>query len=588
MIIPSGPKKERLKFVLTLIDECGISRTDRATKNTAMTNYALCGGEDANRSAIFNKTYAYLDDLQSLLYSPVSLRYNIGDSDNPSILETAKGRAGAAKLRGFARRSETDTLISDGVWWSLVKGKTMIKSAFKREFFHTSLVQPEAFGVRHENHGRLDEDMEAFCHTMILSFEQLTRMVWSRSDRKEILRKAQNYVVSPDGPREAQRQIITGALYPLQPASSGQSSSRGIVDWLQPPIPSLDPRVRAGMVPMHELWVWDDQREDWATFQVIGDEILLMGGLQTVNAFAYSTETKQSDPTLKGHHPFNEICVNPIDGYFWGRSEILNVAMLQEALSSRLEGINRLLRRQEDPSYKISGSAGVNQNLLARFRKGGSYYADSNPTAKIEAETPQITADLWTSLHEYERMFDEMGGLPPTARGHGEAGVRSHAHAETLVRMFSPRFKDRALLVERDVEGIGGLHLDIAKAHISKKLLAWVPKDAAGPQASAPNELIPPPAKGLVAVAFSWPELDEDATLTVDSHSSSPAFVQEAKALTFDLFKIGAMGPEDVVMRSDVSEPEAIIAGIERRAVARQEQAQQAEVVKLASHGGKK
>lgn len=587
MIIPSGPKKERLKFVRNIIDECGVSRSDRSTKNTAMTNYALCGGEDANRSAMFNKTYAYLDDLQSLLYSPVSLRYNIGDPDNPSLLEVAKGRAGAAKLRAYARRSNTDTLISEAVWWSLVKGKTFIKSTFKRDFYHTSLVQPEAFGVRHENHGRLDEDMEAFCHTMILSYEQLTRMVWSRSDRKEILRKAQNYVVSPDGPREAQRQIVTGTLYPLQPASSGNSSSRGIVDWLQPPIPSLDPRVRAGMVPMSELWVWDDQREDWATFQVIGEDIMLLGDLQTVNAFAYDTTTKKSNPTLKGHHPFNEISVNPIDGYFWGRSEILNVAMLQEALTSRLEGINRMLRRQEDPSYKITGSAGVNQNALARFKKGGSYYADANPNAKLEAEYPQIPQDLWGSLHEYERMFDEMGGLPPTARGHGEAGVRSHAHAETLVRMFSPRFKDRALLVERDVEALGGLHLDIAKAHIDKKLTAWVPPDAAGPQASQPNALIPPPAKGMVEVTFSWTDLDDEATLTIDSHSSSPAFVQEAKALTFDLFKIGAMGPEDVVMRSDVSEPEAIIAGIERRAVAKAEAAQQAEIVKLASHSRK-
>ena len=583
------PRGKLAKFARELIDQCMVSRVDRANQNTMMTNYALCGGEDSIRTASFNKTYAYLDDLQSLLYSPVSLRFHIGDADNPNVLEEAKGRAASTKLRRAERRSETDTLISDAVWWSLVKGKTHIKSAYKRSMLHTALVQPDMFGVRHENHGKLDEDMEAFCQSIPLSFEQLTRMVWNRPDRKELLRKAEQFASPVNlGTQQAQRQIVTGGLYPLQPSGSGQpSQARGVVDWMSAPKPMIDPQVHARMVEMFELWVWDDAREDWTTLQLIGDNLLILGENQLINAFAWDTDAKETNPELKGHHPFNEFCVNPIDGYYWGRSEVLNVAMLQEMLSARIDGINRKIKKIEDPSYKASGVAGSNQNALVRFKKPGGYWADTNPNAKLELDAHELPEVLIGWVHEIERMFDEMGGLPPTARGHGDAGVRSHAHAETLVRMFSPRFKDRALLAERSVEGTGGLHLDMFKAHDSKKLIAWVPKDIAGPQGLPPNELIPPPAKNLVAVPFAWTDLDEDAALTVDSHSSSPAFSAEAKALTFDLLKVGAMSPEEVVERSDVSDPEELVAGIQRRSIARAEAAQQAEALKLATHGKK-
>ena len=58
------PRGKLARFARELIDQCMVSRVDRANQNTMMTNYALCGGEDSIRTASFNKTYAYLDDLQ--------------------------------------------------------------------------------------------------------------------------------------------------------------------------------------------------------------------------------------------------------------------------------------------------------------------------------------------------------------------------------------------------------------------------------------------------------------------------------------------------------------------------------------------
>ena len=428
---------------------------------------------------------------------------------------------------------------------------------------HTALVQPDMFGVRHENHGKLDEDMEAFCHAIPLSFEQLTRMVWNRPNKKELLRKAEQFASPVNlGTQQAQRQIVTGGTLPAAALGFGAAEPgarrRRLDERAETDARPAGSRAHGGNVRAVGLGRRARGLDHAATDRRQPPD---PGRKPADQRLRVDTAAKETNPELKGHHPFNEFCVNPIDGYYWGRSEVLNVAMLQEMLSARIDGINRKILKIEDSSYKISGSSGSNQNALTRFKKRGGYWSDTNPNAKIEQDEHELPSVLVEWVHEIERMFDEMGGLPPTARGHGDAGVRSHAHAETLVRMFSPRFKDRALLAERSVEGIGGLHLDMHKAHDPKKLLAWVPKDIAGPQGLPPNELIPPPAKNLVAVPFAWTDLDEDAAVTIDSHSSSPAFSAEAKALAFDLLKVGAMSPEEVVERSDVSDPEELVAG---------------------------
>lgn len=595
------PQRHREKFVRETANDCLVSQTDRINRGSYFKNYALFGSETPNSPAIYNKTYAYLDDLESLLYSPVSLRFHIGDPDLPNILEQAKGRASAQRLRTLARRSDTDTLISEGVFWSLVKGKTFIKQDYKRGGFSPTLIQPESMGVLYEHYSRLDEGMEAFVYSSLITPYQFERMIANNPDREALRKKASRHMrENKNGPSPsdgAMKQVIVGGLYPFQPAGSGSpNNTRGIVDWMGGPNPDLSAKVLQSLMQLDEVWIWDDGRWNeaekkvmpgWATFKLIGDDMLIWGKDLTANLMAWNPESLMEIPELMNKHPFHEICPNRLDGYFWGRSEIVNVALLQEAINSRINGINRLLRLQEDPPTYFKGSTGVNQVALSRFNKPGGYWTDTSPNADMKKMGPELPPDLAASLHEYERMFDEMGGLPPIAKGHGEAGVRSAGHAETLVRMFSPRFKDRALLVERDVEGIGAGMVDLARVHEAKKLVAWVPTELAGLEADKPNKLIIPPAEGLSAVTFSFADLDDDVTVTIDAHSSSPAFSAEAKALVFDLLKIGAMGPEDVVERVDIGDPGELEAGILRRRIAAAKAQQEENQLKLV-HGSKK
>lgn len=138
------------------------------------------------------------------------------------------------------------------------------------------------------------------------------------------------------------------------------------------------------------------------------------------------------------------------------------------------------------------------------------------------------------------------------------------------------------------MEACGGLALDLCRAHNTEKLTAWVAPNMAGIEANKePNVLRLPPIQGQVPVDFRFGDLPHGIKVTVDSHSSSPAFAMEARSLVFDLFKVGAMDASQLVEHTDSQNPEELIAGIERRAQ------QEAQMIAdhpelLAKKGGKK
>jgi hypothetical protein len=263
------------------------------------------------------------------------------------------------------------------------------------------------------------------------------------------------------------------------------------------------------------------------------------------------------------------------------------VGLLQASLNQRLNGISLMLRMEEKPPWVFTGTTGINQTILSRLNKPGGYLVENSPNAKAQPMKPEISKDLWVSLHEIEQMFDQVGGFAPVLQGRGESGVRAQGHAETLVRTASPRFKDRALAVERQVEELGGLCLDLLRARWVKPLVAWTPPGAQSLETAIPpmNQLEEPPVPGSKPVEFLFHQLPE-CKVSVDSHSSSPAFSQENRELAFALAKAGAVGPEQLVELTHPPHESSIITDIERR------EAQKAEMVRqhpelLVHQGGK-
>lgn len=580
------PSKGVGRWMREIFDQCTVSHTNRLQRDAVFRNCYLTGSVDGEICA-YNETFAFIDNLSSYLYSPVELRFLLSAYGSSSILELAKMRAASSEFHKYFRRSNTDTLLEDAVTWSLVKGKTFIKSAWTSQGFKDVLVQPGLMGVLEENLNSLD-DQEVFSHTTYLTPDRLYRKLRTHPDREELMRKAMKYVVknadngNPDHDNNL-RQIVVGGIQPYKIQGQGGPNNRGNVYWMDAPSPEFSPQVLASLIPIHELWVWDDDRADepngidgeYTTLQFVGEDVVIAGELTHRNIFAdqydISNKARKTIPSeynpLAGHHPFTEICPNQLDGYFWGRSELCNVGILQKYINSRIEGINQMLRRQEDPPKMFSGVAGIKQAAYSMIKKAGGYMTDSNPNAKVQDIYPTLPDRLFESLHEFLTMFDRMAGFTPTMSGRGEAGVRSQGHSDALTRNASPRFKDRALIIERQLDALGSLKLDMLKAKVAEPITAWVPKAEAGIvgdlPAADPFELAPVP--GTAPVEFTFYDLSESCKVSVDSHSSSPAFAQETRTLMFELFKVGAADAEQLIQHLHPPGADDMIDALHRR-----------------------
>jgi hypothetical protein len=162
-------------------------------------------------------------------------------------------------------------------------------------------------------------------------------------------------------------------------------------------------------------------------------------------------------------------------------------------------------------------------------------------------------------------------------QGRGESGVRAQGHAETLVRMASPRLKRRALRGEKQVSKVGALAFMILQAKNDTKFKTYVPEDHAGIQASLPptDPLAQPPAPKMKAIEFYLKDVNEDAKVGVDTHSSSPVFAHDARELVFALAKAGAISKERLIELTHPPMEDELVSDAERTKAAQQEMVKQ-------------
>jgi hypothetical protein len=471
-----------------------------------------------------------------------------------SPADRAKGVAAASGLLQHIVNNDIDDGISDIVLWGLIKGKSIQQVLWSRNGFESYLIQPEAFGVYNESISTL-ERQEAFIHSTFPTRSRFRQIISGLPAAKQaaLMRAVDNLQTRNRGGEEQGsllKQIIVGGLYPFQAGGTAPATGGGTVTHLFAPQPSMQAAVVDQLVPLDELWIWNDEQDDWATITMMGNDIVF-GEDVLFNAFAHDFATKRGMPDeenpLKGKHGFIEYCAMPLAGYFWGISHVYLVALLQRSLNNRIDGINRMLRLQEDPVRFMSGSTTINQNAYSKLNKPGGYWTDGNPSAKINKVSEDIPGDIWKSFAEINAMFDTIGGFPPIMRGEGEGSVRSQGQSDTLVRQGAARHLDAALKIERSVERCGALIFDMLRAKSNEVITAWVmPGDQTIQSNIEPDPSLEPPAKGMQPISFQFRNIRDNARVSVDSHSSSPAFQHDIRELAFALAKIGAASPKRV------------------------------------------
>jgi hypothetical protein len=584
------PKRDIGSWSYQLIQDCSVSLTERIQRGGVYRSLFLTGSEDGDPQT-YNKTFSYTEKLSANLFSPVDLTYGIRVPRGSGPDEIAKARSAAFELNAQVRGSDMDEWLAEAVTWSLIKGKVLVKLIWdpEEEELDCYLVQPEFFGVLREDVSKL-ERQEAFFHSTYMTLDEFERRIQDHEDRKLLMQRAKQYVkASATGDQPDRdtilKQIILGGTNPLQIAGQGSpNNSRGVVNWLGGPAPVFSARTMANIIRLDELWVWDTPRGDYTTIQLVGPDCVVEGRGRQRNIFAQDATTdptlKDVDNPLRGLHPYVEICVNQLPDYFWGRSELINIAMAQKTLNRRVDGINKMLRKQEDPPRFFKNSSSINELAWARLNQPGGWLNDNSPNATVENLAPEIPDGLYESMHESVGVFEDMADNPPVMAGRGESGVRAQGHAEVLTRNASPRLKKRAVKVERQVAATGALAFAILQAKDPTKYLAWLPAPEAGIQASLPpsNPIEQPPAPEMKSIEFILRQVHERATVHVDSHSSSPVFAAEERGLVFDMLRAQMITPQQALMLLHPPNEDELVSEAERRAF---EQAKaQAEAVK--------
>ena len=503
MRIPSKPA-ERLFFVLDLVEKCMVSLEQRKTNYNTLRNYFLFGAAPNDSPAAFNKIYPHIDQLVSFLYSAETTRFNINIGASVNKQEHRKIPPLIEALQDAWLDSNADMVFNDALTWALCFNSTFIKLAW-RNSVHPFFVEPGCIGVLREDISYTDRQ-EALAQKYYITKSELANRLYSHPNRDEIIKKINtSRHQRTDSPQGVSR-LITSQINPIM---------YGNVNLDLQSTNMYKPNVAEETVEMTELWVFDDETNDYQCITIADPGVIIY-------------DRPGESLFLRGELPFVQICPNPQYDYYWGQSEVQRLIYLQDMRNKRMGEILDLLSKQVNPPTALIGFTGILDEKDFALNRAGGLLATDMPNAKIEKLNPNIPNDAFREINEIDNMFAEMSGISSVLQGRGESGVRSAGHASQLARLGSSRAKKRALIVEDSLEKVATLYLKIMQKYDNRTYT-----DDQGTK-------------------FIIEQFTKDFTVKVDAHSNSPIFMEDSRALAFNLYKAGALTKERLV---DMVEP---------------------------------
>jgi hypothetical protein len=532
-------------WVKEIIDECMASSEERGMVYTRAAQYFYMGTSSA-AAAIYNKTGPFIKRLAGFLMQPTDVRFQIlfdsGESDE-SLLTRAQ--LIGEKLSADYRQSDSDIAFSEAVVWSLVNGTYFLKHIPYDLGFKLHNVHPQNIGVLSETTLDIDEQ-EAFVHVSYPTVSKVRSKLdeMNHPRKKEIMAKILEARRTERDEEEPTyfHQMVVGGLQPLGDVGANPTAA-GVVNVFPVPTPWRPQRKLAPTVKHCEVWLKDRDRDgDYTCIQAIyGAEPIIIEG----------DDTRRNIGKIPGHHPFVKVQSIPTPGYFWGRSVIADVQMLQDVLNKRLRDLKVMWDRNVNAPQVFSGFTSVTEEEYFKIINEGGFLNDPNPNAKASKLVEPPPEHYLEELSFLFKLFDEASGFSPVMSGQGEPGVRAGVHAQTLVRTSSPNLIDQAARIERQLAQSGFLSLRLM-------------------QAMDPS--IYTTDKGT---EFTLEDLPEPFQVQVDSHSASPAFAEDNRQLAIALARAGAVDSEDLIHMLHPPGAELLLARLRQRQKAQAQAAQQ-------------
>jgi hypothetical protein len=392
------------------------------------------------------------------------------------------------------------------------------------------------------------EEQEVLCHVSYPTMSRLrSQLQYDNHPRlAEIMARIESarQYERDESETNYMHQMVVGGLHPLGNVGDTPEAA-GIVNIFPMPIPWRPQAKFLETCKLYELWVRDREAEhpgDYVTIKLIYPDIIIE---------PITPNRKRNLSRVPDRSPFVKVQAQPTPGYFWGRSTISDVQMLQDMLNKRLEDLKVMWDRNAAAPYTLTGFSGVTEDMYFKVINEGGFLADSNPNAKATKMVEPPPQGYMEELEFIWKMFDEASGFSPVMSGQGEPGVRAGVHAQTLVRTSSPRLIDQAARIERQLAETGYLAFRIM-------------------QAQDPSQYTTP-----TGVDFRLMQMPEGFQVQVDSHSASPAFAEDNRQMAIALQKAGAIDAEDLIHLLHPPSADFLIARLKQRQKAQAQAAQQ-------------
>jgi hypothetical protein len=401
--------------------------------------------------------------------------------------------------------SNCDQVFSNALTWALCYNTTFVKLIY-RSGIHPYMIDPGNVGVLREDTPYTDRQ-EALVQKYYITKSELMNRLYSHPKRDEILKRVSSayHDTGLEVPEGLDRIVM----------SQSNPTMYGNVNLDLSGYTRYKARVAEDTVEMNELWVWNDETQDYQVVTIADPDIVIY-------------DRPGETVFLKGECPFVQVCPNPQYDYYWGQSEVQRLVFLQQLRNKRMSEILDLLSKQVNPPTALIGFSGILDEKNFALNRAGGLLSSDLPNAKVERVAPTMPQQLFEVIHEVDAMFAEASGISSVLSGRGEQGVRSAGHASQLARLGSSRAKKRAIIVEDAIEKVATLYLKMMRVYDDTHF-----KDVDG-------------------IPFIAAQFTEDFVVKVDAHSNSPIFTEDLRQLAFNLFKAQAIDREGLI---DLLEP---------------------------------
>jgi hypothetical protein len=562
MKLPTS-KKDLASFAQDIVVAC---KSSQGIRSSAYRQYSqwLETGRQAGSLALANLLYSHIDRLHSHLFSPTDLRFSIDFENHYDSKILNQADMGSRVLTREWERRNIDSVFAAGVREALTFGACPIKLLASGDGesdinLSARLVMPWCFGVYNESNSEIEEQ-EAVVETAFLTKPEVWRRISHLPDADKLFYKIihnSNKTEGEGSPTSFFHQVLSTMALDTTMTSASSQVPGGIVQLANgPSYGVIGPQVGIELYPMHEIWVKDDDLNDYVTIQIFEPDILVAPQFARKNLLA------------PGCLPYRVIRPNDTANYFWGRSELVDLMMLQQLLTQTLDDMRRIMGNQFDKLLFFKGD-GLSDETYGQFRSQG--WGNLGPNGGVEDMTPKMPPESFKFVEMIMSLMDKVSGFSPVLSGQGEQGVRAGSHADTLMRTASPRLRDRSLLVERQCASFADLTLSVMEAKDGRAY--WTDEDKS------------PEGEFLLS------QLPEDRRVIVDSHSSSPIYHDDHLQLLFAMAKLGAIGPDTLIDLSSIPNKDILKDRLKKIQEAKAKAAQEEQKKDLEEaaikHGGK-